>query len=61
MTTWAEKQIVKLEQTRADMFKGIQRAEAQGKMPSGFVVELYERATNEIKRLGGIPADLETK
>lgn len=61
MTTWAERRIEELEQTRSDMYKGIQRAEAQGKKPSGFIVDLYERATNEIKRLGGIPSDLETK
>ena len=56
--TWAEKQISVLEQTRLDMFKAIQRAERDCRKPSKNIVELYDLATAEVKRLGGVPRDL---
>ena len=56
--SWAEKQIVDLERTRMDMFKAIQRAERDCREPSKKIVELYDLATAEIKRLGGVPKEL---
>jgi hypothetical protein len=56
--TWAEKQISVLEQTRLDMFKAIQRAERDCRKPSQNIVNLYDLATAEVKRLGGVPKEL---
>ena len=58
MDSWAEKQIVDLERTRMDMFKAIQRAERDCRKPSKNIVELYDLATAEVKRLGGVPKEL---
>jgi hypothetical protein len=55
---WAEKQIADLEKTRLDMFKAIQRAERDCRKPSANIVNLYDLATAEVKRLGGVPKEL---
>lgn len=56
---WAEKQIADLERTRMDMYRAIQRAEAECRKPSANITALYDLATAEIKRLGGVPKVLE--
>lgn len=56
---WAEKQIADLERTRMDMYRAIQRAEAECRKPSANIVNLYDLATAEVKRLGGVPKQLE--
>ena len=61
MDHWAEKQIAQLEQTRLDMYRAIQRAEADCRKPSANIVNLYDLATAEIERMGGVPKVLETK
>jgi hypothetical protein len=55
---WVEKQIIDLERTRLDMFKAIQRAERDCRKPSANIVNLYDLATAEVKRLGGVPKEL---
>ena len=56
--SWAEKQIADLERMRMDMFKAIQRAERDCRKPSKNIVNLYDLATAEIMRLGGVPKEL---
>ena len=56
--TWAEKQITQLEQMRLDMYRAIQWAQADCRKPSKNIVNLYDLATAEIKRLGGVPKKL---
>ena len=51
---WAERQIVDLERTRMDMYQAIQRAERDCRKPSHNIVNLYDLATAEVKRLGGV-------
>ena len=58
MSGWAEKQITQLEQTRLDMYRAIQRAQAECRKPSQNIVNLYDLATAEVKRLGGVPKKL---
>jgi hypothetical protein len=58
MSNWAEKQIADLEQTRLDMYRAIQRAERDCRKPSANIVNLYDLATAEVKRLGGVPKKL---
>jgi len=58
MSKWAEKQITQLEQTRLDMYRAIQRAQAECRKPSQNIVNLYDLATAEVKRLGGVPKEL---
>ena len=59
--SWSEKQIVDLERTRKDMYRAIQRAQAECRKPSQNIVNLYDLATAEIERMGGVPKVLETK
>ena len=59
MDHWAEKQITQLEQTRLDMYRAIQRAERDCRKPSANIVNLYDLATAEIERMGGVPKQLE--
>ena len=56
--TWAEKQIADLERTRMDMYRAIQRAQADCRKPSANITALYDLATAEIKALGGVPKEL---
>jgi len=58
MDHWAEKQIADLERTRMDMYLAIQRAERDCRKPSHNIVNLYDLATAEVKRLGGVPKEL---
>ena len=55
---WSEKQIVDLERTRMDMYQAIQRAERDCRRPSANITALYDLATAEVKRLGGVPKKL---
>ena len=55
---WSEKQITDLERTRMDMYLAIQRAQAECRKPSQNIVNLYDLATAEVKRLGGVPKEL---
>ena len=55
---WSERQIVDLERTRMDMYLAIRRAERDCREPSKNIVELYDLATAEVKRLGGVPKEL---
>ena len=55
---WSEKQITDLERTRMDMYLAIQRAQAECRKPSQNIVNLYDLATAEVKRLGGVPKKL---
>ena len=55
---WSERQIVDMERTRMDMYLAIRRAERDCRKPSKNIVELYDLATAEVKRLGGVPKEL---
>ena len=61
MSGWAEKQITDLERTRLDMYRAIQRAKAECRKPSQNIVNLFDLATAEIQRLGGVPKELGQK
>ena len=58
MDHWAEKHITQLERTRLDMYRAIQLAQAECRKPSQNIVNLYDLATAEVKRLGGVPKKL---
>ena len=58
MDHWAEKQIADLERTRLDMYRAIQRSEAECRKPSANITALYDLSTAEIVRMGGVPKKL---